>query len=229
MPIFCPKNACQATETTQPIATPTTSVWHLSLRQTVILDISIEKTSPGNIPGLTLLERRLWGQSFCYEDFAGCTRCKVLNRDTLYQNGGGGGREQDPRFDEERHYLIRYSPKPCGFTCTCSAVPSLTGNLFADENAFAFVRARDVLSGLQNRMLFANPKPLAQSTEETPVGPLTLRVYASENCHRGLYQDDGKSFAFRSGQYLRSHFSCCVMPTGPFTNSSGTREVVLGT
>ena len=40
--------------------------------------------------------------------------------------------------------------------------------------------------------------PLTQSTEETPVGPLTLRVYAGENCHGDLYQDDGKSFAFRS-------------------------------
>ena len=34
--------------------------------------------------------------------------------------------------------------------------------------------------------------PLTQNTEEIPNGPLTLRVYAGDNCHGTLYQDDGK-------------------------------------
>lgn len=50
--------------------------------------------------------------------------------------------------------------------------------------------------------------PLTQSTEEKPAGPLTLRVYAGQNCQGDIYQDDGKSFAFRSGAFLRVHYSC---------------------
>ena len=52
--------------------------------------------------------------------------------------------------------------------------------------------------------------PLTQSTEERPSGPLTLRVYPGANCHGDIYQDDGKSFAFRSGQFFRQHFTCEV-------------------
>jgi alpha-glucosidase len=63
--------------------------------------------------------------------------------------------------------------------------------------------------------------PLTQSTEEVPQGPLTLRVYPGENCHGDLYQDDGKSFAFRTGQFLRMHFTCNQSP-------DGSVQVVLG-
>jgi alpha-glucosidase len=66
--------------------------------------------------------------------------------------------------------------------------------------------------------------PLIQSTDETPVGPLTLRVYAGEHCRGDLYQDEGKSFAFRSGQFLRLHFSCERMPDGSLTIHLGARE-----
>jgi alpha-glucosidase len=66
--------------------------------------------------------------------------------------------------------------------------------------------------------------PLTQSTEETPVGPLTLRVYAGDNCHGDLYQDDGKSFAFRSGQFLRLHFSCEMKPDGTLAVHLSARE-----
>jgi alpha-glucosidase len=66
--------------------------------------------------------------------------------------------------------------------------------------------------------------PLTQSTEETPVGPLTLRVYAGQNCRGDLYQDDGKTFAFRSGQFLRRQFACAVNPDGTLTINLGTRE-----
>jgi alpha-glucosidase len=63
--------------------------------------------------------------------------------------------------------------------------------------------------------------PLVQSTSDVPVGPLILRVYppahgegsAGSNeseCHGDLYQDDGISYNFRHGDYLRLHFSCAV-------------------
>lgn len=57
-------------------------------------------------------------------------------------------------------------------------------------------------------------EPLVQSTSETPRGPLTLRVYAGDNCAGQLYQDDGKSYAFRQGAYLRINFTCQVTKDG---------------
>ena len=50
--------------------------------------------------------------------------------------------------------------------------------------------------------------PLTQSTAETPKGPLTLRVYVGPDCRGSLYLDDGESYAFRQGQFLRMDFSC---------------------
>jgi alpha-glucosidase len=57
-------------------------------------------------------------------------------------------------------------------------------------------------------------QPLVQSTSETPDGPLTLRVYAGNSCSGDLYLDDGLSFAFERGDWLRMHFSCNVTPGG---------------
>jgi alpha-glucosidase len=68
------------------------------------------------------------------------------------------------------------------------------------ENLPVFVRGGTILP----------VAPLVQSTNEVPEGPLTLRVYSGPNCSGDLYQDDGRSFAFRTGDYLRLHFSCQV-------------------
>lgn len=51
-------------------------------------------------------------------------------------------------------------------------------------------------------------QPLIQSTNEIPKGPLTLRIYPGRDCHGSIYQDDGLSFAFRQGDFLRMEFSC---------------------
>lgn len=51
-------------------------------------------------------------------------------------------------------------------------------------------------------------QPLVQSTEETPSGPLTLRVYPGESCYGAIYQDDGISFAFQKGASLRVEATC---------------------
>jgi alpha-glucosidase len=56
--------------------------------------------------------------------------------------------------------------------------------------------------------------PLTQSTDETPQGPLTLRVYAGEDCGGELYTDDGESFAYQKGSYLRMSFRCSVSAEG---------------
>jgi alpha-glucosidase len=62
--------------------------------------------------------------------------------------------------------------------------------------------------------------PLVESTNETPRGPLTLRVYAGDSCTGALYQDDGKSFAYEKGTYLRMKFGCQLMQEGLQLNIS---------
>jgi len=61
-------------------------------------------------------------------------------------------------------------------------------------------------------------QPLVQSTEEKPEGPLTLRVYPPAtqggDCSGSLYLDDGVSYDFRKGAYLRATFGCRIMPDG---------------
>ncbi len=51
-------------------------------------------------------------------------------------------------------------------------------------------------------------EPLVQSTEEQPSGPLTLRVFPGADCGGHLYLDDGTSFAYKRGEFLRTSFSC---------------------
>jgi len=51
-------------------------------------------------------------------------------------------------------------------------------------------------------------QPLIQNTEETPRGPLELRVYPGSDCQGTIYLDDGHSFAYQHGQSLRQNFSC---------------------
>ena len=51
-------------------------------------------------------------------------------------------------------------------------------------------------------------QPVIQSTSETPVGPLELRVYPGDDCHGSLYQDDGHTFGYVKGEFLRVNYSC---------------------
>jgi alpha-glucosidase len=55
-------------------------------------------------------------------------------------------------------------------------------------------------------------QPLVQSTSEVPKGPLTLRVYPGKDCKGSLYIDDGQSFAYQHGEFLRMEFSCSEKP-----------------
>jgi len=53
-------------------------------------------------------------------------------------------------------------------------------------------------------------QPVVQSTNEKPNGPLELRVYAGDDCHGTLYEDDGHTFAYQKGDFLRVNFTCKV-------------------
>ncbi|HEV2711208.1 MAG TPA: TIM-barrel domain-containing protein [Edaphobacter sp.] len=60
-------------------------------------------------------------------------------------------------------------------------------------------------------------EPLVQSTNETPRGPLTLRVYyggKDRECAGSLYLDDGKTYAYQSGAFLRMQFTCSTDADG---------------
>jgi alpha-glucosidase len=57
-------------------------------------------------------------------------------------------------------------------------------------------------------------QPLVQSTSEVPKGPLTLRVYPGKDCKGSLYMDDGQSFAYQHGEFLRMEFTCSEKPNG---------------
>jgi alpha-glucosidase len=51
-------------------------------------------------------------------------------------------------------------------------------------------------------------QPLVQSTSEVPKGPLELRVYPGPNCGGSLYLDDGTTFEYEKGSFLRLRFTC---------------------
>ncbi len=66
--------------------------------------------------------------------------------------------------------------------------------------------------------------PLTQSTQEKPSGPLTLKVYPGPECHGSLYQDDGHSFAYREGKFLRVQYTCRQGVDGSVQIHMGRRE-----
>jgi alpha-glucosidase len=51
-------------------------------------------------------------------------------------------------------------------------------------------------------------QPLVQSTDETPNGPLELRVYPGQPCRGSLYLDDGHTLRYQHGEFLRQAFTC---------------------
>jgi len=61
-------------------------------------------------------------------------------------------------------------------------------------------------------------QPLVQSTDVKPEGPLTLRVYPptgfNKDCGGSLYLDDGVSYDFEKGRFLREGFTCRLSAQG---------------
>jgi alpha-glucosidase len=56
-------------------------------------------------------------------------------------------------------------------------------------------------------------QPIVQNTQEKPTGPLEIKVYAGENCHGTLYEDDGHTFAYQRGDFRRTNYTCEVSPS----------------
>jgi alpha-glucosidase len=51
-------------------------------------------------------------------------------------------------------------------------------------------------------------EPLVQNTDETPAGPLELRIYPGPQCRGFVYLDDGHTLDYQQGKYLRQSFTC---------------------
>ncbi len=51
-------------------------------------------------------------------------------------------------------------------------------------------------------------QPLIQNTEEIPSGPLQLQVYPGAECGGTIYLDDGHTFRYQHGEFLRQTFTC---------------------
>ncbi|HTA18388.1 MAG TPA: glycoside hydrolase family 31 protein [Polyangia bacterium] len=66
-------------------------------------------------------------------------------------------------------------------------------------------------------------QPLVQSTSETPKGPLELRVYPGPDCHGALYADDGTTFDYKKGGFVRVALSCHES-AGALTVQTGAAE-----
>jgi alpha-glucosidase len=70
-------------------------------------------------------------------------------------------------------------------------------------------------------------EPLVQATGDRPEGPLTLRVFPpapGDACSGDLYQDDGTTYDFRKGAYLRLHITCSTSSDGTLTVTLPMRE-----
>ena len=63
-------------------------------------------------------------------------------------------------------------------------------------------------------------QPLVQSTMQRPDGPLELRVYPGPDCSGSLYSDDGHSFNYTRGDFLRVAYTCMVKADGVEINIS---------
>jgi alpha-glucosidase len=51
-------------------------------------------------------------------------------------------------------------------------------------------------------------QPVVQSTDQIPEGPLELRVYPGQQCSGSIYLDDGHTFRYQQGDFLRQEFTC---------------------
>jgi alpha-glucosidase len=63
-------------------------------------------------------------------------------------------------------------------------------------------------------------QPIVQSTSQKPDGPLRLLVYPGEDCRGSVYADDGVSFKYKNGEFLRINFRCQLSPAGVNVNIS---------
>ena len=77
-----------------------------------------------------------------------------------------------------------------------------------------FSGPRPIHPGLETLPVYARAgtiipmQPLVQYTDEIPAGPLELRVYPAAQCSGSIYLDDGHTYDYQKGKYLRQNITC---------------------
>jgi alpha-glucosidase len=83
-----------------------------------------------------------------------------------------------------------------------------TGEKFAGGTDIKVIPSLDSVPVYVRGGAIIPQQPVVQYTAQKPDGPLQLRVYPGEDCTGSLYVDDGVSFAYQKGDYLRMNFAC---------------------
>jgi alpha-glucosidase len=83
-----------------------------------------------------------------------------------------------------------------------------TGERMADNKKLQINAKLDELPLFVRSGAIVPQQPLIQNTGETPKGPLELRVYPGTDCQGSIYLDDGNTFAYQKGVFLRQSFTC---------------------
>ena len=124
---------------------------------------------------------------------------------------------QSPYPDEVDNYSVALPPVGWYDYWTGSLVEGAAGRKAIDNThviqpEVKIHRSLDTLPVFVRAGAIVPEQPLVQSTDEKPQGPLTLRVYPSSvpglDCGGSLYLDDGASYAFKKGNFLRVGFTC---------------------
>jgi len=124
---------------------------------------------------------------------------------------------QSPYPDEVDNYSVALPPVGWYDYWTGARVDGSTGRKGIDNSPIpqpeiTVHRSLDTLPVFVRAGAIVPEQPLVQSTDEKPQGPLTLRVYPpaqpGRECSGSLYLDDGQTYAFRKGDFLRVAFSC---------------------
>ena len=83
-----------------------------------------------------------------------------------------------------------------------------TGEKLAGGRKFQLDPPLDTLPVYVRAGTIIPQQPVVQNIDETPKGPFELRVYPGPDCTGNLYMDDGNSFAYKKGEFLRVKFTC---------------------
>jgi alpha-glucosidase len=89
-----------------------------------------------------------------------------------------------------------------------------TSTRFTEKDKIAIRPTLEVLPLYVRAGAIVPMQRVIQATNETPTGPLELRVYPGENCRGSLYQDDGHTYGYEKGEFLRVAYGCTVSPNG---------------
>ncbi len=130
---------------------------------------------------------------------------------------------QSPYPDEVDNYSVALPPDGWYDYWSGARADGKTGRKAIDNSPvpqpeITIHRSLDTLPVFVRAGSIIPEQPLVQSTGEKPQGPLTLRVYPPAQsggaCAGSLYLDDGQSYAFQKGAFLRIAFTCRLSSQG---------------